>query len=271
MPEKLFVAVIVFSLISGALGIASWRRDSLRAMARASTALAFVLALAAWLVRWKTAGHLPLFGTWESALSLAVFILAIAMFMRTAALGVAPFVAAIILAHGALYDSTAYALTISERSLVVDVHSILAWAAFALLTANAGIAIAVMLQRRRAEQENAEPTAGERSLGRTLSIGFLLYTSMIATGALYKFMLFGVAWSFDPIETLALASWLAYGTLLHLHLMGNWNGVKLARWCAGVFILLVLSYRAIVFFPPVSTYHIFDINLRIHVAEAVSR
>ena len=50
-------------------------------------------------------------------------------------------VAAALVAHGSLYDPTIYALTISERSWVVDIHAIVAWAAFggANLTANAAL------------------------------------------------------------------------------------------------------------------------------------
>ncbi|NIP15989.1 MAG: hypothetical protein GWN02_07605, partial [Gemmatimonadetes bacterium] len=73
------------------------------------------------------------------------------------------------------------------------------------------------------------------------------------------------AWSFDPIETLGFVAWMAYGTLLHLHLMAGWEGRRLASWCAALFVLLTVSYRAIVYFPPSSTYHIFDMDLRIHV------
>ena len=62
-----------------------------------------------------------------------------------------------------------------------------------------------------------------------------------------------------------LIAWIAYGTLLHMHLFAAWRGRRLAAWCLGLFALLVVSYRGIVYFPPVSTYHIFDMNLRIHV------
>lgn len=262
IAARLFVALTAIALIAAATGIASWRVAPARRFARASTVVAFVLSLATWLVRWYEAEHLPLFGTWESALSLALFVLAFGALSRRVAEGIAPLVAGVVLLHGGFYDSTVYALTISERSLVVDAHALLAWVAFASLSTNAAIGVAVLLRR-----DDSAATA----LSRTLAIGFFFYSAMIASGAIYKFMLFGVAWSFDPIETLAVTSWLAYATLLHLHLIAKWEGVRLAQWCVGLFVLLVVSYRAIVFFPPISTYHIFDIDLRIHVSGGAPR
>ncbi len=96
---------------------------------------------------------------------------------------------------------------------------------------------------------------------------------MLVSGSVYKFLLFGKAWSFDPIETLGFAAWVAYGTLLHMHYFAGWRGRRLARWCLTVFILLLVSYRGIVWFPAWSTYHIFDMDLRIHVTgdEAADR
>jgi ABC-type transport system involved in cytochrome c biogenesis permease subunit len=167
-------------------------------------------------------------------------------------------VAAALLAHGNLYDDTPFPLTISERSWIVEVHAILAWGAFGCLTTNAGAAVTRLLTGKISE-------GADRLLSLTLSIGFVLHSAMLATGSFYKFLLFGQAWSFDPIETLGFVAWVSYGTLLHLHLMASWEGDRLARWCLLVFAVLVISYRFIVYFPAWSTYHIFDMDLRLHI------
>jgi len=222
----------------------------------------FVLSASAWGLRWSLAGHLPIFGTYESALSLSVAILGAAWlyeFKGRFELGVAPvaaLVSAALLAHGLAYDSTPYALTISERSLAVDAHAIFAWAAFGVLSINAGLAFVTVIRRAK------EAT---RWLTTTLKLGFFLHTLMMASGSFYKFLLFGKVWSFDPIETLGVVAWTAYGTLLHMVLLGGWRDRRLAGWCLFVFVLLIVSYRAIVYFPAWSTYHILDMDLRIHV------
>ena len=88
---------------------------------------------------------------------------------------------------------------------------------------------------------------------------------MMASGSFYKFLLFGRAWSFDPIETLGLVAWVAYGGLLHMHVFAGWEGRRLAAWSFALFVILVVSYRGIVYFPSWSTYHIFDMDLRMHL------
>ncbi len=124
------------------------------------------------------------------------------------------------------------------------------------LLANAGLAFLVL------RQWGGE--AAVRRMAFTLSLGFVLHSAMLASGSLYKFLLFGRTWSFDPIETLGLVAWVAYGTLLHMQLLGGWSGRRLAGWCLALFVLLVISYRGIVYFPSWSTYHIFDVDLRFH-------
>lgn len=233
--------------------------------ARALAALAAGVGAVAWTGRWITAGHLPLFGMYEASLSIAVAVLVVAAIRAP----LASIVAGLLLLQGIAYDPTAYALTISERSVVVDVHAVLAWVAFAVLTLNFATAIAVWRSASAAGNGGTMATAEKNGyLSATLRWGFILYSAMIGTGAVYKFMLFGTFWSFDPVETLALAGWFAYATILHLQTNARWSDVKLARWCVALFVLLVVSYRTIILFPPVSTYHIFDMNMRIHrVAE----
>jgi ABC-type transport system involved in cytochrome c biogenesis permease subunit len=261
-------ALVALSVAAGAAGLLAWLRPASRNLSRVGDGLGLLcllLALSTWIVRWTMAGHLPLFGTYESSLSLAVAVLlggALARLRDYAAVGIWPVAggaAALLVGHGLRYDSTLYALTISERSWIVDVHAFLAWAAFGGLLVNAGFAL-----RRLVRRSDDDPRL-DRLLAFSLSLGFLLHSGMLISGSFYKFLLFGRAWSFDPIETLGFVAWIAYGTLLHLHLFAGWEGRRLAGWCVGVFVLLLISYRGIVYFPAWSTYHIFDMDMRMHL------
>jgi ABC-type transport system involved in cytochrome c biogenesis permease subunit len=255
-------SLIVVCLIGGTIGLTSLRSGRWGTIARLSAIATGLSALALWMWRAIAAGHLPLFGTYENALSVATFTI-VAGVVRdqhrrsVAAAPATSLIAAIVLAQGIGYDAMPYALTISERSLVVDAHAVLAWLAFAVFAVNCALSI-------RAAFGNDDTRAGA-TLRTTLTLGFLLHTAMIATGSLYKFMLFGRVWSFDPIETLALIAWLVYGTLLHMMLLAGWGLQRVARWSIAAFVVLVLSYRAIVYFPAWSTYHIFDIGLKLHL------
>jgi len=264
--HTLYLLTIALAMLAGVLGIGSWRdreNRTLRLLARLFALVACSTAAVAWTLRWTAAGHIPLFGTYESSLSLGLACLAVAAGWDARkpdlqATPAATLVSVLVLAQGFGYDSTAYALTISERSVVVDLHALLAWIAFGWFAAGLGLALKIILT----------PDSGERitrALSISLSIGFVLLTAMIASGSLYKFMLFGTPWSFDPIETMAFIAWVAYGTILHMDLLAGWTGKRLARWCVGVFIVLLLSYRAIIYFPAWSTYHIFDMDMRVHL------
>lgn len=250
---------------AGIVGLLGWRRGGRLARLADLLGLAcLILALSAWGARWLAAGHLPIFGTWESGLSLAATVLvgaAIARW-RTGRREVWPpicIIAALLLAHAAGYSREIFALTISERSWVVDLHAIFSWSAFAALAVNAAWALFLLAAVRSPDRRL------ERWLSFSLSLGFALHTAMLASGSLYKFLLFGSAWSFDPIETLGFVAWVAYGTLLHMHLFAGWEGRRLAAWSLGLFLLLLVSYRGIVYFPAWSSYHILDMDLRMHL------
>jgi len=268
LSTSLASALVALCLIASTAGFVAWFRPGAPRLGRIGDGLGLVcltLSLAAWIVRWSVAGHLPLFGTYESALSLAVAVLLgglLARYRSTGPPGIWPVAcgaAALLVAHGLRFDPTAYALTISERSWVVDVHAILAWAAFGGLLVNAGFAL------RRLVGRLSDESRIDRLLSFSLSLGFLLHTGMMVSGSFYKFLLFGQAWSFDPIESLGFVAWVSYGTLLHMHLFAGWEGRRLAKWCIGLFIVLIVSYRGIVYFPAWSTYHIFDMDLRMHL------
>jgi ABC-type transport system involved in cytochrome c biogenesis permease subunit len=237
-------ASVLYLAAMGACGLSAltcaavaWRRWS-RGAERGAAACALAFVLAAWVARIVEVDHLPLFGTYESALSLALATTACGAlwsFVRRPVAGVGAWsgiLTATLLAHGVTFDPTAYALTISERSWVVDLHAFVAWAAFGVLGINAALAALSVLRGPASDEALARPLAF------TLSLGFLLHSAMMATGALYKFLLFGRTWSFDPIETLGFAAWISYGTLVHLNLLGGWQGRKLAPWCLLVFVLL---------------------------------
>jgi ABC-type transport system involved in cytochrome c biogenesis permease subunit len=261
----LYRAALAVSAVAAVAGFVAWPRPPSRGTRLAwglGAAAVAVATGAAWSARWVEAGHLPVFGTYENAASMAFAVAVAALLWEWRAgfsSGVAAFAAlaaAGLLAQGLRHDPAIYALTVSERSLVVDAHALLAWGAFGVLTVNAALALGLL-----ARPHAAGPAAG-RALIRTLELGFLLHSGMMASGSLYELMLSGKVWSFDPIETLGLVAWLSYAALLHLKLLAGWDARRLAGWCLFVFVLLVVSYRAIVYFPSWATYHVFDVGLR---------
>ncbi len=59
---------------------------------------------------------------------------------------------------------------------------------------------------------------------RTISLGFLLLTLGIISGAVWANEAWGSWWSWDPKETWALICWLIYAAYLHTRLSRGWQG-----------------------------------------------
>ncbi len=59
--------------------------------------------------------------------------------------------------------------------------------------------------------------------------GFISWTIMVVTGAIWAEQSWGRYWGWDPIETWSLITWLFLGIYLHLRRFFKWEGVK-ASW-----------------------------------------
>ena len=66
---------------------------------------------------------------------------------------------------------------------------------------------------------------------RTITVGFLLLTVGIISGAVWANEAWGSWWSWDPKETWALICWLVYAAYLHTRLSRGWQGRRPA-WVA---------------------------------------
>ena len=75
---------------------------------------------------------------------------------------------------------------------------------------------------------------------RTITVGFLLLTVGLISGAVWANEAWGSWWSWDPKETWALISWLVYAAYLHIRLSRGWQGRKPALVAVlGLFVVSV--------------------------------
>jgi ABC-type transport system involved in cytochrome c biogenesis permease subunit len=65
---------------------------------------------------------------------------------------------------------------------------------------------------------------------------------MIAAGSIWAKNLWGSYWSWDPVETWSLLSWLVYGVALHLRVTMGWRGRKLAWLLVFAIIGVLVSF-----------------------------
>lgn len=210
-------------------------------------------------MRWFAAGHPPMFGTYENTVTaaLALAVTALAVDLRTrggriadAGRAVAVWVP-VQIAYGAFFSTAAYPLTISERSLLVDVHVGFAWAAYALVALGSMVALGVVLPGRGGDDD------ADAAVVRTAGLGFLMLTVMMAVGAVYSWMLTADWYPWEMVGTLTAAAWLGYAAVLHARIMFGWRGRRLAWAMLAVLPVTVAAFWVWSIYA--GTYHHFDI------------
>ena len=251
--------------------------------------LVFHLAAAA--VRWIGSGHPPVFGTYEATLSASWFLLlfvalswrSVHRHFRLLVLTCVP-MALLLLLYGLVFFNTErMPLTISELSLWVDFHALFSWLAFAPFTLAFCLSGFYLWSSRSGAAAPAPFLFGSESRGNTtahespkrqldiidelafryINFGFVNHTVMFALGSYYSSILFGSWWLWDPVFSTSLMAWLLVGLTIHLRLFFNWNGRRAAWLFVLVFSVLNISYWGMVYLPTGSTFHIFDIDLKL--------
>ncbi len=80
---------------------------------------------------------------------------------------------------------------------------------------------------------------------RTITVGFLLLTIGLISGAVWANEAWGSWWSWDPKETWALISWLVYAAYLHTRLVRGWQGRKPAAVAVTGFVVVIVCYLGV--------------------------
>ncbi len=77
---------------------------------------------------------------------------------------------------------------------------------------------------------------------RSITVGFLLLTIGLISGAVWANEAWGSWWSWDPKETWALICWLVYAAYLHTRLTRGWQGKKPALLAMAGFFVVIVCY-----------------------------
>jgi len=129
-------------------------------------------------------------------------------------------------------------------------HFIAAMLAYSLLTLSALHAIFMglvenALHRHALKRSLASlPSlmAMESLLFRMLTIGFVLLTLTVGSGAFFSKVLFGKPFTFNHMTLFGFASWGIFATLLIGRHAWGWRGKRALRWTLAGFSLLILAY-----------------------------
>ena len=77
---------------------------------------------------------------------------------------------------------------------------------------------------------------------RTITVGFLLLSVGLVSGAVWANEAWGSWWSWDPKETWALICWLVYAAYLHTRLIRGWQGRRPAAVAAVGLVVIAICY-----------------------------
>jgi cytochrome c-type biogenesis protein CcsB len=77
---------------------------------------------------------------------------------------------------------------------------------------------------------------------RSITVGFLLLTVGLISGAVWANEAWGNWWSWDPKETWALICWLVYAAYLHTRISRGWQGRKSAILASIGLLIISICY-----------------------------
>lgn len=189
-------------------------------------------------MRWVDSGHGPYMRVFEVYLSdvwvaLVIFLLALSRWRWLKICGIVVLPASLLLIGFAIMASP----EIKPLPETFGTFWLIVHIAFAKLAFGAnliGTALAVMVLIGGKHQDNAKrlrvfvslppPNVLHDYSYRFIMFGFVMFAIMIASGAIWANKAWGSYWSWDPVETWSLISWLLYGIYLHLVKTRGWKG-----------------------------------------------
>jgi cytochrome c-type biogenesis protein CcsB len=264
MDDTFIVSVVTFIYFFAAftyLFAFIFRRKFIERVAFTAAVGGLVIHTAAVMIRWGNSyrmgiGHAPLSNFYESLVFFSWAIIFIYIIARrrihTMLLGsVASFFSFLILAYASLSGNVSCEIqplipALQSNWLISHViSSFLAYACFALAFGS-GI---LYLVRSKAKKDRLVllPDAGvlDEITYKMISIGFVLLTLGIITGAAWADTAWGRYWGWDPKETWSLITWLIYGAFLHARLVRGWRGVRMSLIAIVGFMAVIFTYLGV--------------------------
>lgn len=256
-----WIAAICYALSFGAgLYAVIFRKTRFQRPSLLLFFLGAVSHLVAFLARTSIVGHIPTIGNYENILTGSLFIVILAVVLLRqpkrfpGLLGTIPLVL-LLMGFAVVSDPSPRPFIASLQSSWLYIHIFFAWLAYAAFTVAAGVAIAYLVQLRKGKTNEAF----DELMFRLTAFGLIADAIMIAAGSIWAKDLWGSYWSWDPVETWSLLSFLIYGLVLHLRITLGIRGKRIA-WLLILSLVTVLVSFWGVNFAMQSSEHIFNVG-----------
>jgi cytochrome c-type biogenesis protein CcsB len=219
--------------------------------------------------RYMALGHLPWAGDYESALMGGWFVIAGTLFVglrnkSLQALGTAttPLVV-LMMGYGVMRSPALTPMAVSLKSYWLYIHVYFAWLSFGAYALAMAAGVIYLLKHNNPANPAYErfPTLDrlDELIFRYLVFGFITDTLMITAGAIWAKDLWGNYWSWDPVETWSMISWITYGIAIHLRVTFGWRESRMA-WLAIIALsTVVISFFGVNFIVS-SSLHMFNVR-----------
>jgi cytochrome c-type biogenesis protein CcsB len=223
--------------------------------------------------RFMAQGHLPWSGDYENAFMGGWFIILATLILgwRNKALqGLAtattPLVI-IMMGFGYMRNPVLTPMAASLKTVWLYIHVYFAWLAFGAYSLAMAAGVLYLLKRKDASRVEHNPvydrfpslSSLDELIFRYVVFGFITDTMMISAGAIWAKDLWGSYWSWDPVETWSLVSWLTYGITIHLRVTFGWREKRLAWLAIAALSTVIISFFGVTFVVN-SSLHMFNVR-----------
>lgn len=269
-----WAALILYSVAAGGYSYSIvFKNDKVMPKLVAIIFISALLHTGAIAARVHAQGHFPWSSDYDNGLMGGWFIIVATLYVvwrqkPLRILGAATLPAVIlIMGYGVMRRPVLEPMSATLKSFWLYIHVFFAWISFGAYALAMGAGVVYLLRERA--HTKGEGTAYFEQLPsqerldelmfRYLVFGFVNNAVMIAAGAIWAKDLWGNYWSWDPVETWSLVSWLMYGLAIHLRITMGWRGTRFA-WIS----VLALSTVIINFFGVTlvakSSLHMFNVR-----------
>ncbi|HWI41570.1 MAG TPA: cytochrome c biogenesis protein CcsA [Verrucomicrobiae bacterium] len=235
--------------------------------------LGFVAHTVAIAARYAAQGHLPWSGDYENSLMGGWFIVAGTIFVgwrsrdrQGLATVTLPFVITM-MGFGVMRNPLLTPMAASLKTFWLYVHVYFAWLCFGAYTLAMAAGVLYLLKLRAVRQGSVNSAFDEFPALERLDelifsyvvFGFIMDSMMLVAGSMWAKDLWGSYWSWDPVETWSLVSYLIYGVAIHLRLTMGWRGTKLAWLAIAALVTVIISFFGVNLMVNTSL-HIFNVQ-----------
>ena len=253
-----WISLVIYSLATGGY-IYSFAFKNPRFMPKLTLLVmaGFLSHTVAIVARYQAQGHLPWAGDYESAMMGGWFIIAGTLYVgwrnkSLQALATATVALVVVMmGFGVMRNPVLTPMAAALKNYWLYIHVYFAWLAFGAYTLAMAAGSLYLLKKKSLDRGEVNPSYEkypsldrlDELIFRYVLFGFITDTIMISAGAIWAKDLWGSYWSWDPVETWSLVSWLIYGIAIHLRITFGWRDVRFA-WV----VVLALSTVIISFF-----------------------